>query len=121
MQGTMPQITAGGTLHGSAIYNVRLHMNYTSDWREDGPGVVVITPGGIGAMRLLGLLFGAPGAWLLYQFVDGVLHPDTMTIFGWVMLPVMAAVFVVPGWIILFGRKRTRIDITRREATEELD
>jgi len=96
-------------------------MNYTSDWREDGPGVVVITPGGIGAMRLLGLLFGAPGAWLLYQFVDGVLHPDTMTIFGWVMLPVMAAVFVVPGWIILFGRKRTRIDITRREATEELD
>jgi len=96
-------------------------MKYTVDWREDGPGVVVITPGGIGAMRLLGLLFAAPGAWLFYQFLGGVLHPDEMTIFGWTLLPVMAAAFLIPGWIILFGRKRTRIDATRREATEEFD
>jgi hypothetical protein len=96
-------------------------MKYTADWREDGPGVVVITPGGIGAVRLVGLLFGAPGAWLFYQFLGGVLHPDEMTIFGWVMLPVMAAVFLIPAWIILVGRKRTRLDATRREATEEFD
>src|SRR5262249_44476786 len=49
------------------------------------------------------------------------LHPDEMTIFGWILLPVMAAAFLIPGWIILFGRKRTRIDATRREATEEFD
>lgn len=96
-------------------------MTYTVDWREEGPGVVVITPGGIGAVRLTGLLFGAPGAWLLYQFIGGVLHPDEMTIFGWVLLPIMAAVFLVPAWIILVGRKRTRLDVTRREATEIFD
>ena len=50
-----------------------------------------------------------------------VLHPDEMTIFGWVLLPVMAAVFLVPAWIILVGRKHTRLDATRREATEAFD
>jgi hypothetical protein len=96
-------------------------MKYTAGWREDGPGVVVIAPGGIGAVRLVGLLFGLPGAWFFYQFLGGVLHPDEMTIFGWVLLPVMAAVFLIPAWIILVGRKRTRLDATRREATEEFD
>ena len=96
-------------------------MAYTVDWREAGPGVVVITPGGMGSMRLLGLLFGAPGAWFLYQFAGGVLHPGEMTVFGWVLLPVIAAVFLVPGWIVLVARKRTRLDAIRREATEEFD
>ena len=96
-------------------------MTYTVDWREDGPNVFVVTPGGIGAVRLVGLLFGAPGVWFLYQFAGGLLHPEEMTVFGWVLLPVMAAVFLVPAWIILVGRKRTRLDATRREATEEFD
>ena len=96
-------------------------MKYTVDWREIGPGIVMITPGGVGPMRLLGLFFAVPGAWLFYQFLGGVLHPDEMTIFGWVLLPIMAALFLVPGWLILVGRKRTRIDATRREATEEFD
>jgi len=96
-------------------------MKYTTDWREDGPGVVVITPGGVGAVRLLGLFLAVPGGYLVYLFLGGVLQPATMTIFGWVLLPIMAALFLVPGWIILFGRKRTRIDATRREATEEFD
>jgi len=96
-------------------------MGYSVDWREDGPGVLVITPGGMGAVRLVGLLFGAPGVWFLYHLAGGVRHPDEMTIFGWLLLPVMAAVFLVPAWIILAGRKRTRIDTTRREAIEEFD
>jgi hypothetical protein len=96
-------------------------MKYTTDWRQDGPGVIVITPGGVGPVRLLGLFLAAPGAWLLYQFIGGVLQPGTMTIFGWVLLPIMAALFLVPGWIILFGRKRTRLDATRREAIEAFD
>jgi hypothetical protein len=44
-----------------------------------------------------------------------------MTIAGWIMLPRIAAVFLVPGWIILVGRKRTRLDVSRREAAEEFD
>jgi hypothetical protein len=96
-------------------------MKYTTDWREEGPGVVVVTPGGVGAVRLVGLFLAVPGGWLLYQFLDGVRHPSTMTIFGWLLLPFMAAAFLVPGWIVLAGRKRTRIDATRREATEEFD
>jgi hypothetical protein len=96
-------------------------MTYTTDWREGGPGVAVVTPGGAGAVRLVGLVFGAPGAWLLYQFLGGVLHPSEVTIAGWVLLPLMAAVFLIPAWIILVGRKRTRLDATRREAAEEFD
>jgi hypothetical protein len=94
-------------------------MKLTTDWREPAPGVVLITPGGMGAARLFGLLFAMPGGYLLYQFLDGVLHPGELTIAGWVMLPLFAAVFLVPGWIIVFGSKRTRLDTTRREATEE--
>jgi hypothetical protein len=96
-------------------------VKYTTDWRDDGPGAAVITPGGIGVMRLLGTPFAAAGLWFLYQFLGGVLHPSEMTVFGWIILPVLAAVFLVPGWIILFGRKRTRLDATRREAIEEFD
>ena len=96
-------------------------MKLTAGWSEPAPGIVLITPGGIGLVRLLGLFFAVPGGYFLYQFLDGVVHPDTMTIAGWVMLPVIAAVFLVPGWIILFGRKRTRLDVSRREAVEEFD
>jgi hypothetical protein len=95
--------------------------NYTVDWRQDGPDAFVITPGGMGLVRLVGLFLALPGAYLLYHFVGGVLNPSQMTIFGWLLLPIMIAAFLVPGWIILFGRKRTRIDTTRREATEEFD
>jgi hypothetical protein len=96
-------------------------MKYTADWRQDGPDTVVITPGGMGLVRLFGLPFAAVGGWFLYQFLGGVLHPSELTIFGWILLPIMTAAFLVPGWIILFGRKRTRLDTTRREAVEEFD
>lgn len=90
-------------------------------WSQQGPDLVTIEQGGIGPARLLGLPFAAAGAYFLYQFADGVLHPSTMTIAGWLLLPLMTAAFLVPGWILLFGRKRTRIQITLREATEEFD
>jgi hypothetical protein len=96
-------------------------MKYAADWRQDGPDAVVITPGGAGVVRLLGAPFAAAGLWFLYQFAGGVLHPSEMTVFGWILLPILAAAFLVPGWIILVGRKRTRIDVTRREAAEEFD
>jgi hypothetical protein len=91
------------------------------EWREQGPDIVTISQGGVTAARLFGLPFLAVGAWFLYQFLDGVLHPGELTIAGWLMLPAMTAAFLVPGWILMFGRKRTRLEATRREATEEFD
>jgi hypothetical protein len=96
-------------------------MKLTTGWTEPAPGVVLITPGGIGLVRLLGLFFAVPGGYFLYQFLGGVLHPSEMTLAGWLMLPAFAALFLVPGWIILVGRKRTRLDASRREAVEEFD
>jgi hypothetical protein len=93
----------------------------TATCREVEPGVFVITPAGVGAARLFGAFFAAPGVWLLYQFLGGVLHPAEMTVFGWILLPIMAAVFLVPAWILLFGKKRTRLDTRVRTATEEHD
>lgn len=90
-------------------------MHLTTDWQEPSPGIVVITPGGPWLARVLGAALAAPGIYLLYQLVT----PGEVTIAGWVLLPVFAAIFLVPGWIVMVGRKRTRLDVSRREATEE--
>ena len=63
-------------------------MGVSVVWGEDGPGRVTIEHGGIGPARLFGLPFAAVGAYFLYQFLDGVLHPAELTIAGWVLLPV---------------------------------
>ena len=89
-------------------------------WQEEGSGVVVIGQGAPIAARLFGVPFAAAGGWFLYQLVQSVIGGG-LTIAGWILLPVMTAAFLVPGWILLFGKKRTRLDIARREATEEFD
>lgn len=96
-------------------------MNGRVDWREPEPGVFVITPRGFLLARVIGAAVAAPGVYFLYQFAGGLLHPGELTPAGWVILPLFAAVFLVPGWILAVGRKRTRVDTTRREATEEFD
>lgn len=96
-------------------------MNGRVDWREAEPGVFVIAPRGFLLARVLGAAVAVPGVYFLYQFAAGLLHPGELTAAGWVMLPLFAAVFIVPGWILAVGRKRTRVDTTRREATEEFD
>lgn len=95
-------------------------MRLTLDWRIDG-SQATIRQGGVGAARLFGLPFLAVGAYFGYQFLDGVLHPGELTWAGWTLLPLMAAVFLVPGWILVAGRRRTRIDSARREVIRELD
>ena len=94
-------------------------MRTGARWHEDAPGQVTIEQGGIGPARLFGLPFAAVGAYFLSHFLGGLVHPSELTIAGWVLLPLMTAAFLVPGWILLFGRKRTRIDASRREAVEE--
>ena len=96
-------------------------MKTTVHWHEEGPNVVTISAVGWEPARLFGAPFVAVGLYLLYFLLDGVIHPSQMTIFGWLLLPVFTAAFLVPGWLILFARKRTRLDATRREATEEFD
>jgi hypothetical protein len=87
-------------------------------WDDRTPGRVTISQG-LGPARLVGAPFFVAGVYFLYQFVDGALHPSQMTVAGWLLLPAVTAAFLVPGWILLFGRKRVRLDATLREVTEE--
>jgi hypothetical protein len=96
-------------------------MKLTTGWQEPAPGVVVITPGGPRLARVLGAALALPGVYFLTQFAGGLVHPGELTIAGWVMLPALAALFLVPGWLVIVGRKRTRLDAPRREASEEFD
>ncbi len=50
-----------------------------------------------------------------------MLHPGELTWAGWTLLPLMMAAFLVPGWILVAGRRRTRLDSARREVVQEMD
>ena len=92
----------------------------TLDWHQDGQQAT-IRQGGFAIARLFGLPFLAAGGYFGYYFVGGLLHPSGLTWAGWTLLPLMMAAFLVPGWILVFGRKRTRLDSARREVVEEMD
>jgi hypothetical protein len=92
----------------------------TLDWQETGPGQVVIRQGGVLAARLFGLPFLAAGGYFAYHFFGGLLNGELL-IAGWILLPVMMAAFLVPGWILVVARKRVRLDSARREVVEEMD
>lgn len=93
-------------------------MDLTLDWQSDG-NLATIRQGGVGAARLFGLPFLAGGGYLAYQFLGGVFHPGELTWAGWTLLPLMAAVFLVPGWILVAGHKAVRLDNARGEVIEE--
>lgn len=93
-------------------------MALTLDWQTDG-SQATIRQGGVGAARLFGLPFLAGGGYLAYQFLGGVLHPGELTWAGWTLLPLMAAVFLVPGWILVAGHKVVRLDNARLLVIEE--
>ena len=96
-------------------------MALTLDWQAEGPAQATIRQGGVGAARLFGLPFLAAGGYLAYQFLGGVLHPGELTWAGWTLLPLVTAAFLVPGWILVAGRRRTRLDSARREVVQEMD
>jgi len=96
-------------------------VNLTLDWQTEGPAQATIRQGGVIAARLFGLPFLAAGGYFAYHFLGGLLHPGELTWAGWTLLPLMMAAFLVPGWILVAGRKRTRLDSARREVVEEMD
>jgi hypothetical protein len=95
-------------------------VKLTLDWQTAGPAQAVIRQGGFAVARLFGLPFLAAGGYFAYHFLSGVLRGE-LTWAGWTLLPLMMAAFLVPGWILVAGRKRTRLDSARREVVEEMD
>jgi hypothetical protein len=93
----------------------------TLDWQADGPSRATIRQGGVLVARLFGIPFLAAGGYFAYHFLGGLLHPGELTWAGWTLLPLMMAAFLVPGWILVVGRKRTLLDSARREVVEEMD
>jgi len=92
----------------------------TLDWQTDGPARATIRQGGVGAARLFGVPFLVVGGYFLYQFVAGALRGELL-LGGWILLPLMTAAFLVPGWILVVGRRRTVLESARREVVEEMD
>ena len=100
-------------------------MKLTVDWRNEGPDCVIISQGGFATMvaRLLGIPFAYGAFYILRIFVGAALHPDQgeLGIAGWIVLPLLGLALLVPAWAFITVRKRVRIDLTRREASEERD
>ena len=93
----------------------------TLDWQQDGQQAT-IRQGGFAVARLFGLPFLAAGGYFAYYFFGGMIPGSGgLTWAGWTILPLMMLAFLVPGWILVFGRKRTRLDSARREVVEEMD
>lgn len=90
--------------------------------RRDGPDQMTVIQSGSFVARLFGLPFSAIGIYFLYHLVMGLVpgHGE-LTVAGIVILPIMTAAFLVPGWILILGRKLTTIDLTRREIVEVRD
>jgi len=95
----------------------------TTSWRDEGPDVVTIAQSIPVFARLLSVPFLYFGGKVLYLFLDAAFHPSTggLTVFAWILMPMLAAALIVPGWAFLTVRKRVRIDSTRREASEQTD
>jgi hypothetical protein len=91
------------------------------EWRTEGPARAIVLQGGVLAARLFGAPFLIVGGYLAYQFIDGVLHPGELTWAGWTLLPLMTAAFLMPGWILTAGRRKTILDAGRREVVEVID
>jgi len=95
-------------------------VTLTLDWQTDGPARATIRQGGVGAARLFGVPFLLTGAYFAYQFAAGALQGELL-VGGWTLLPLITAAFLVPGWILVVGRRRTVLESARREVIQEMD
>jgi len=94
-------------------------------FQKTDDGLVIEQAGNFWA-KVMGLPFLAAGLYLLWQLVSGVVglvipSLGAITIAGLIVLPVFIALVGVPGWLLVVTRKRTIVDITRREVVEIWD
>ena len=99
-------------------------------WTADGRGRIVIT-GNAGIGRYV---FGVPlllfGAYFLYKYLvlgiaDYIKAGDIAGIFtgifGWLVVILMGGIFFVPGWLLVFLRRRVVIDVPHSMVAEKND
>jgi hypothetical protein len=94
-------------------------------WSRDDRGLVIHQKGSL-ITRLFGVPFLAAAGFLGWHLVTGLLgfvvpSQGELTVAGLVMLPICVLLFGTPGWILVFGRKRTVLDAARRVAIEVRD
>jgi hypothetical protein len=94
-------------------------------WSRDDRGLVIDQKGNLIA-RLFGVPFLAVAGILGWHFVTGLLgfvvpSQGELTVAGLVMLPIFVLAFGTPGWVLVFGRKRTVLDAARRLVIEVRD
>lgn len=90
-------------------------------------GTIEISLSGGTAARLFGAPFLLIGAYLAYNLVLGLVELVTgraaigEMLFGTVILLVMTAAFLVPGWLLVASRGRIEIDRTSRRVVSIRD
>jgi hypothetical protein len=94
-------------------------------WARADHGLVIHQKGSPIA-RLFGVPFLAVAGILGWHFVTGLAgfvipSEGELTAAGLVMLPIFVLAFGTPGWILVFGRKRTELDVARRSVVEVRD
>ena len=94
-------------------------------WSREDRGLVIHQKGSL-ITRLFGVPFLAAAGFLGWHLVTGLLgfvvpSQGQLTGAGLVMLPICVLLFGTPGWILVFGRKRTVLDAARRVAIEVRD
>lgn len=98
-------------------------------WVADENGRLIVDQPVGKAARLFGLPFVAVGLYLAWNVVAAMFetltggHPSEAVGFiaGWIIATVVAAAFLIPGWLLLTLRKRTIVDRARREVTDVRD
>ena len=94
-------------------------------WSREDRGLVIHQKGSL-ITRLFGVPFLAAAGIFGWHLVTGLLgfvvpSQGQLTGAGLVMLPICVLLFGTPGWIMVFGRKRTVLDAGRRVAIEVRD
>lgn len=90
------------------------------DLSTDRAGRLILVQHSNTRLRVVSLPFLGLGGYLVWQVVAGALQRD-LTVAGAIALPILALAFLVPGWILLAGRRRTAIDPALRLVVREID
>ena len=93
--------------------------NVSLTWKKDGPSTLRIHESGQPLIRLFGVPFAAGGVYFLYHLFVGAFYSIRAGEFlsflpGSLLLILMAALFGVPGMILLFGSRTVNIDTVTR-------